>query len=73
MAKDLVCGMQVDPEKAAAMIEYKGQTYCFCAVGHADVETRPAAFECLSDAGQRRRTWETKESCRLGVKRRTLS
>jgi len=33
MAKDLVCGMQVDPEKAAAKTEYKGQTYYFCASG----------------------------------------
>ncbi|HUT14997.1 MAG TPA: YHS domain-containing protein [Anaerolineae bacterium] len=33
MAKDLVCGMYVDPEKAAAKTEYKGQTYFFCAPG----------------------------------------
>ena len=33
MANDLVCGMHVDPEKAAAKAEYKGQTYYFCALG----------------------------------------
>lgn len=32
MAKvtDPVCGMQVDPEKAAGKVEYQGQTYYFC-------------------------------------------
>ena len=33
MAKDLVCGMDVDPKTAAAKTEYKGQTYYFCAPG----------------------------------------
>jgi YHS domain-containing protein len=33
MAKDLVCGMEVDPKTAAATTEYKGQTYYFCAPG----------------------------------------
>ena len=33
MAKDLVCGMEVDPKTAAAQTEYKGQTYYFCAPG----------------------------------------
>ena len=33
MAKDLVCGMQVDPKTAAAQTEYKGQTYYFCSPG----------------------------------------
>lgn len=31
MAKDPVCGMQVDEKKAAATFLYKGQTYYFCA------------------------------------------
>ena len=31
MEKDVVCGMQVDPAKAAATSEYKGKTYYFCA------------------------------------------
>ena len=32
MAKDLVCGMNVD-EKTALRSEYKGQTYYFCSPG----------------------------------------
>lgn len=31
MAKDLVCGMDVDEKKAAAASVYKGKTYYFCA------------------------------------------
>ncbi len=33
MAKDLVCGMEVDESSAAATSEYKGETYYFCAPG----------------------------------------
>jgi YHS domain-containing protein len=33
MAKDPVCEMTVDEEKAAAKSEYKGKTYYFCAPG----------------------------------------
>lgn len=33
MVKDPVCGMMVDPERAAAKSEYKGKTYYFCARG----------------------------------------
>ena len=33
MAKDPVCDMDVDPKKAAAQSQYKGQTIYFCAVG----------------------------------------
>ena len=32
-AKDLVCGMMIDPQTAAATSEYRGQTYYFCARG----------------------------------------
>src|SRR5207237_2895423 len=32
-AKDPVCGMTVDPQNAAGVYEYKGQTYFFCSVG----------------------------------------
>ncbi len=31
MEKDVVCGMQVDPAKAAGKSEYQGKTYYFCA------------------------------------------
>ena len=33
MAKDPVCGMQVNKEKAAATSVYKGETYYFCKSG----------------------------------------
>ena len=33
MAKDVVCGMEVDPKTAPAKTEYKGETYYFCAPG----------------------------------------
>ncbi len=33
MAKDPVCGMEVDEKKAAATSQYQGQTYYFCAPG----------------------------------------
>jgi Cu+-exporting ATPase len=33
MARDPVCGMTVDPAKAAAHVEHKGEMYYFCAKG----------------------------------------
>ena len=33
MARDVVCGMQVDEKTAAAKSEYKGTTYYFCSAG----------------------------------------
>lgn len=33
MQKDPVCGMQVDPKKAAGQSEYEGHTYYFCSDG----------------------------------------
>jgi YHS domain-containing protein len=30
MEKDPICGMQVDPEKAAGKSEYAGKAYYFC-------------------------------------------
>jgi len=33
MATDPVCGMEVDPEHAAASAVYRGKTYYFCAGG----------------------------------------
>jgi YHS domain-containing protein len=31
MERDVVCGMDVDPAKAAGTSEYNGKTYYFCA------------------------------------------
>ena len=33
MEKDVICGMQVDPKKAAGSSEYQGKTYYFCCLG----------------------------------------
>lgn len=33
MERDVVCGMQVDPNKAAGKSEYNGKTYYFCSNG----------------------------------------
>jgi YHS domain-containing protein len=33
MAKDPVCGMEVDESNPAATSDYKGETYYFCAPG----------------------------------------
>ena len=33
MEKDVICGMQVDPKKAAGSSEYRGKTYYFCSAG----------------------------------------
>ncbi len=33
MAKDPVCGMDVDEQTAAGMSEYNGKTYYFCSKG----------------------------------------
>ena len=33
MVKDVVCGMQIDPQKAAGTSTYNGQTYYFCSQG----------------------------------------
>jgi len=43
--KDLVCGMMIDPQTAAATLRYKGQTYYFCAPGcKAAFEKDPAKY-----------------------------
>ena len=33
MEKDVVCGMEVDPAKAAGQSEFQGKTYYFCSKG----------------------------------------
>jgi Cu+-exporting ATPase len=33
MEKDVICGMQVDPKKAADSSEYQGKTYYCCSAG----------------------------------------
>ena len=36
MERDVVCGMQVDPARAAATSDYNGKTYYFCGKGCLD-------------------------------------
>ena len=42
MAKDPVCGMDVDPATAQHTSEHQGQTYYFCAPGCRSDQTRQA-------------------------------
>ena len=45
MAKDPVCGMDVDPSTARHTTEYNGQTYYFCAPGCKKAfETEPQKY-----------------------------
>lgn len=45
MARDVVCGMQVEPPKAAGTSEYNGKTYHFCSKGcKAQFDAKPAQF-----------------------------
>jgi Cu+-exporting ATPase len=45
MARDPVCGMQVDEKKAAATSVYKGTTYYFCATAcKAAFEKNPETY-----------------------------
>ena len=45
MEKDVVCGMQVDPAKAAGTSNYQGQTFYFCSKGcKAKFDANPSQF-----------------------------
>ena len=45
MERDVVCGMQVEPEKAAGSSEYNGKTYYFCSkTCQAKFDGHPAQF-----------------------------
>jgi YHS domain-containing protein len=45
MEKDVVCGMQVDPAKAAGNSQYGGKTYYFCSKGcKAKFNANPGQF-----------------------------
>jgi len=45
MERDPVCGMNVNPEEAAARTEYQGETYYFCAEGCREVfEKEPEKY-----------------------------
>jgi Cu+-exporting ATPase len=43
--KDLVCGMEIDPESAAATEEYEGETYYFCSAAcHEKFQAEPQKY-----------------------------
>ncbi len=45
LARDPICGMDVDIHKAAAKSEYQGQTYYFCAPGcKAEFDKNPVKY-----------------------------
>jgi Cu+-exporting ATPase len=45
MERDVVCGMQVDPAKAAGTSEYHGRTYYFCSKGcKAKFDANPSQY-----------------------------
>ena len=53
MARDPVCGMDVDPAQAAGSVEYKGETYYFCAPGcKLAFEKEPEKYLNKSEEGQ---------------------
>jgi YHS domain-containing protein len=51
MAKDPVCGMQVEESKAAGKSDYNGTTYYFCSPGcKASFEKDPQKYAKTNDA-----------------------
>ena len=67
LVKDVVCGMEIDPETAAATSEYRGVTYYFCAESCKQefdanpgkfVNGAPAAGQPAASAAPGRRWWE---------------
>ncbi|HEY2820159.1 MAG TPA: heavy metal translocating P-type ATPase [Candidatus Acidoferrum sp.] len=51
IAKDPICGMTVDPKKAAATIEFDGQPYYFCSKGcAAKFQQNPTKFLAAANA-----------------------
>ena len=51
MAKDPVCGMEVNEREAAATYDYKGKTYYFCAVGCKEKSAQTAEKFLKKDKG----------------------
>jgi YHS domain-containing protein len=52
MAKDPVCGMEVDPDRAAATAEYQGETYYFCSPGCKAAFEKEPEKRCISLLGR---------------------
>jgi len=63
LAKDPICGMTVDPKKAAATIEYDGQPYYFCSKGCA-AKFQQNAHATSSQSAQAKTTTKATEEIR---------
>ena len=63
IAKDPICGMTVDPKKAAATIEYDGQPYYFCSKGCA-AKFQQNAHATSSQSAQAKTTTKATEEIR---------
>lgn len=52
MERDVVCGMQVDPQNAAATAEHEGRTYYFCSENcHRSFVENPQRYPTQAGAG----------------------
>lgn len=52
MAKDPVCGMQIEEQQAAARTEYRGKTYYFCSAKcKSEFLSAPDRYAARSDEG----------------------
>ncbi len=53
MARDPVCGMEVNPEEAVEYDEYKGKTYYFCSMTCAErFESDPERYVGHASGGE---------------------
>jgi Cu+-exporting ATPase len=53
MAVDQECGVTVEPQKAAASMEYQGTTYYFCSKGcHQEFAAHPEKYAVKKSGGE---------------------
>ncbi len=65
MVKDVVCGMDIDVDSAAAKSDYKGQTYYFCSLGcKTKFEATPEST--LRDSGEKGKSGGCGSGCGCG-------
>jgi len=68
MARDPICGMEVDQSRAAAVLEYKGQKFYFCALSCYDAfERNPETY-----VSGRKEGWWTRFLNRLAQANREI-
>lgn len=61
---DPVCKMEVDPEKAPAKAEYKGQIYYFCSPACKKAFEKDPERYLKGEKGERKPWWKRWFSCR---------